>query len=356
MKKMLLAAGCLLGAMVLFALGLVGYLSLTEYKPEAVEALEITAVATKPPLETGRAFSVLSFNIGYGALGADSDFFMDGGKEVRPDSAAVVEENLAGIRGILDKAQADFYLLQEVDVDSKRSYGLDETAYLSAGRQVDAAHALNFSCAYVPYPLPTIGKVHSGLYTMSGHDFARDGEGAQRIALPNPFAWPVRMANLKRCLLVNRIPVAGTEKELVLVNLHLEAYDDGEGKAAQTAVLMELLEAEYQKGNYVIAGGDFNCSFPVVDGDAWPIVQAGNYVPGVIEADALPAGFQWAVDGDTPTCRLLDRPLQEEGHQFYVIDGFILSPNVELRAVETLAENFQYSDHNPVLLQAALLP
>jgi len=44
----------------------------------------------------------------------------------------------------------------------------------------------------------------------------------------------------------------------VLVNLHLEAYDSGEGKIAQTKLLVEFLEQEYAKGNYVIAGGDFN--------------------------------------------------------------------------------------------------
>ena len=38
---------------------------------------------------------------------------------------------------------------------------------------------------------------------------------------------------------------------LVAVNLHLEAYDDGEGKAAQTAMLFDILEEEYAKGNYV---------------------------------------------------------------------------------------------------------
>lgn len=46
------------------------------------------------------------------------------------------------------------------------------------------------------------------------------------------------------------------------MNLHLEAYDDGEGKEAQTAMLLQILQEEYVKGNYVIAGGDFNQSFP----------------------------------------------------------------------------------------------
>ena len=344
----------IIGGVAVLFLALLVYLSATEYRPDPVAAVACEREAGTIPAP-GDALSILTFNIGYGGLGAQSDFFMDGGRDVRPESPDIVEKNLAGIRSILDGAgKAQIYLLQEVDTASKRSYGKDEAAYLRQGRQMDAAYALNYSCKYVPYPLPCIGAVQSGLYTMSSYSFCQE-EAAARLSLPNPFSWPVRLANLKRCLLVTRLELAGTERQLVLVNLHLEAYDDGNGKAAQTEMLMNFLGAEYEKGNYVIAGGDFNCSFPVVDPGAWPIMEAGNYVPGVMEPDALPAGFQWAVDGNTPTCRLLNKPLDAPGvNQFYVIDGFILSPNVELLQVETLDCGFLYSDHNPVLAQVRL--
>lgn len=335
--------------------GLLAYLALTEYKPPERAALEVEKGAARV-LKPGASFTALSFNIGYGGLGRESDFFMDGGEQVRPGSLQLVEKNLAGIEDTLQRTDADFYLLQEVDYASRRSYGLDERARLRAERAVDSAHALNYSCEYVPFPWPPIGRVHSGLYTMSAYALAKE-EAALRLALPNPFGWPVRMANLKRCLLVNRVAIEGGERELVLVNLHLEAYDDGAGKAAQTAALMDMLAKEYAKGNYVVAGGDFNSSFPVVDAAAWPVPDTGVYVPGVIEADALPAGFQWAVDASAATCRLLNKPLDAPGeNQFYVIDGFILSPNVALEQVQTLDDGFLHSDHNPVLLRARLLP
>lgn len=38
----------------------------------------------------------------------------------------------------------------------------------------------------------------------------------------------------------------------------------------------------------------------------------------------------------------------------YTIDGFIVSPNVEVTSVETLDAGFAYSDHNPVKLQVKL--
>ena len=146
-------------------------------------------------------------------------------------------------------------------------------------------------------------------------------------------------------------------KELVLVNLHLEAYDDGEGKAAQTKVLADLLTAEYEKGNYVIAGGDFNQTFPGAL-DAFPIRDPSLWTPGVLEADILPEGWQFACDLSVPTCRLLNQPYDPDSGdtQFYVIDGFILSPNVRLDSVETIDRQFQYADHNPVLVRVTLEP
>ena len=42
------------------------------------------------------------------------------------------------------------------------------------------------------------------------------------------------------------------------------------------------------------------------------------------------------------------------GNPSPVIDGFILSPNVELTSVQTQDDGFRFSDHNPVLLSIRL--
>ena len=71
---------------------------------------------------------------------------------------------------------------------------------------------MNYSSQYVPFPLPTIGKVQSGLLTLSSFGALK----AERIALTGTYTWPVRVAQLKRCLLVERVPLEGSDKELVL--------------------------------------------------------------------------------------------------------------------------------------------
>ena len=203
----------------------------------------------------------------------------------------------------------------------------------------------------MPFPLPPIGAVKSGVLTLSAYQPAQ----AQRQSLPVPFKWPIRVANLKRCLLVERIPVADSEHELVLINLHLEAYDDGEGKAAQTRQLLDFIRQEYEKGNYVIAGGDFNQTFEGVQrfGGSWE----GKWTPGVFTEDELPQGVRLVYDPALPTCRSLDQAYagDRDNHVFYLIDGFLVTDNVQVEDVRTVDLDFEYSDHNPMLLQAKLL-
>ena len=80
-------------------------------------------------------------------------------------------------------------------------------------------------------------------------------------------------------------------------------------------------------------------------------------MPSTLDESLLAEGCSFAYDTDTPTCRLLNQsynPDDTENTQYYVIDGFILSPNVELVAVETIDLGFEYSDHNPVSIRVIL--
>ena len=349
-KRILIFIGILFGAVLLLLAGLIAFLTVTEYRPADVQDADhfVTADGTLP---AGQSLTVCTWNIGYGGLGKESDFFMDGGSMVNPPSQDTVQKNLEGIRALVAGTPADIWLFQEVDVDSARSGYQNQFPILLNSVQGLGALAYNYNCPFVPIPMPPIGKVESGIATVTG---ALKTVGTpQRISLPCPFSWPVRAANLKRCLLVTRVQVENTERELVLVNLHLEAYESGEGRIAQTKQLMNLMQAEYEKGNYVIAGGDFNQSFPV-SLDVYPILDSEKWTPGVLEESILPEGWQFAFDDTVPTCRLLDQPLSD-ACQRYVIDGFILSPNVKADKVETIDGMFEYSDHNPVRLEVTLL-
>ena len=352
MKKVLKAVLILLLIVVIAFGAFLGFLTATEYKPAETETLELRSLNSDAAPVPAEELAVLSWNIGYSGLGREQDFFMDGGTHARPGSAEIVNHYLDGIRSSISDQNADLVLLQEVDIDCARTYGIDETTALIRNTGV---HALNYSCPFVPLPLPPqtpMGKVHSGLFTTTDYAVSE----AERIALPCPFSWPLSTANLKRCLLVSRLPVEGSDRELVLVNLHLEAYDDGEGKAAQTRQLMGLLQEEYEKGNYVIAGGDFNQAFPG-SMELYPNNHPDLWEIPLLEEDSLPEGFRYVSDLSTPSCRLLNQPYNPtdmENTQHYVIDGFIVSPNITVTAVETLDLGFENSDHNPILMTVNL--
>ena len=344
-KILLIVLAVLLAAVVL----LFAWLTITEYRPDPVTALDVASSQDGALIPSDRELSVMSWNIGYAGLGEDSDFFMDGGTGVQSASKEQVFEYLGGIEDVLDDMWPDLIMLQEVDVDSTRTYHIDESAMLARSQRV---HALNYSCGFVPYPLPPIGSVHSGLFTTTDYKI----DSAERISLPSPFKWPVSTANLKRCLLVSYLPIDGSDKQLVLVNLHLEAYDDGEGKIAQTNQLRDFITSEYEKGNYVIAGGDFNQVFPG-SLDIYPNTHPENWEPGILAEDTAPEGWTLAYDLSVPSCRLLNQPYDAsdtENTQHYVIDGLILSPNVQLKTVETVDAGFENSDHNPVLVTVVL--
>jgi len=337
----------LLGIVVLALVavgGFIWYASATEYSPAPVEAVALTG-QPGPTLAAGSSVDVVTFNIGYAGLGAGQDFFMDGGTMVQPPSADVTTTNLDGIVGTLKANPAQFYFIQEADVASQRSFGMDQTTVLHDALGGQAAFAPNFRSLFTPYPWPPIGRVESGLLTLAQPQVAQ----AERVALPVPFPWPVRLFNLKRCLLVERVPLSdGTS--LVMINVHLEAYDSSGGNSAQTKVLLDFATAEYQKGNHVIIGGDFNQSLP---GFSFPQIST-NWVPQPFDATLIPSGWTVATDPTVATSRLNDHPYVAGQTQLFGIDGFIVSPNVSVDEVRGIDQGFVYADHNPVHLKATL--
>lgn len=350
--KILKWAGIAVGTVVLLVALLFGVLTILEYRPKDVESLRPTGKSDSH-VKAGEPIRIVSWNIGYGALGENADFFMDGGTMVNTATKQLVLENMNAIADEIVSLGPDAVFFQETDVRSTRSHKINEVEFLrNALPQMNSTFAYNFKATFVPYPLPPIGTVSSGLLTMSSWKISE----ASRIQLPCPFKWPLRIANLKRCLSVNRVPVENSDKELVLVNLHLEAYDSGEGKVKQTKMLRDFLDGELEKGNYVIAGGDFNQIFSNSDMEAF-MVPDGFWKPGIIDAKEFSADYTFAQSSTVPTCRSLDKPLlgaDRDSFIYYLIDGFILSSNIEVQTLMNIDKEFKNSDHNPVLLDVVL--
>ena len=175
--------GSILGVIVLAVGSLLGYLSITEYKPEDIETLEINNPQTEK-VELNTSYNLFSWNVGYCALDEDSDFFMDGGKGVRPRSVEQIANNINGIETSTLANNPDFIFYQEVDTCSHRSGKVDQVkSFRSKFTNFSSSYALNYKTKYVPYPLPPLGKVESGLLTLSKYKV----DDAKRYSLPCKF-------------------------------------------------------------------------------------------------------------------------------------------------------------------------
>lgn len=350
-KLFIIIPAAVIGAGILLPVLFFLFLTIVEYKPAQIESVPFTT--EKKMLLKDTPYSIMSWNIGFAGLGKDEDFFMDGGKKSLPDSKEVVEKYFKGIKDAVGTYTSDILFVQEIDLNSKRTYRINEFDEMKNFSGKGGAFAYNYNCTYVPIPFPPLGHMESGVASYTEFEVS----SAQRHSLPVPFKWPVRLANLKRCMLITRIPVyengGASGKELVLANFHLEAYDSGEGKIAQTKALKDFLEAEYAKGNYVIAGGDFNQKFP--GSQAYPVTSKDGWIPGELDANMLGDDWEFVYDDSKPTCRSLEAPYNDKkaaAHdwQYYVIDGFIISPNIVRLSMNVIDLDFESSDHNPVYM------
>ena len=130
MNKPLKIILLVLAALVLLVVGYLAYV-LIDYHRLGDMDLEVDRQVLQPA-ETGREYHLLSYNIGFGAYEPDYGFFMDGGTESWAWSQERLTDNIGNIGSFLSQQHADFYLIQEVDRDSTRSYHVDEAALLAA--------------------------------------------------------------------------------------------------------------------------------------------------------------------------------------------------------------------------------
>lgn len=318
-------------------------------------------------LEVGKEYTIVTMNIGFGAYTKDFSFFMDcgtmldgtkvSGKNSTAASREVVLTNTNGAINIVSSFTPDFAFFQEVDIESTRSYKINQLAMIQERfSNYASSFALNFHSSYLLYtPHDTIGGVKGGIATFSKYQIAE----SIRYQLPIDESFPIKFFDLDRCIIITRIPVSG-ERKLVLINVHLSAYDKGGiYRQLQLEKLNAILDKERAEGNYVIVGGDFNHDIA----DSLNAFKTEQFVPEwvyVFDKDKLATGYHFATSKEAPTCRSTDIPYQKDVNYTVVIDGFIISDNIEEISVENVVTldgeeiSFVYSDHNAVVLKFKL--
>ncbi len=322
---------------------LILYAVITDYKPGEKSVISTSQVS---PVADSLEFSLITWNIGYCGLDREMDFFYDGGEQVFTPKVKSMG-NLTSVISILKQNEyADFILLQEVDRKSKRGYIIDQ--YSSIGEYLgmhSGYFATNYDVFFVPVPPSSpMGKVYSGIATFSKYT----PESSVRYSFPGKYGFPKQLFMLDRCFLVNRYPLSNG-KELVLINTHNEAFDPGDIRKAQMEYLKIFITGEYRQGNYVIAGGDWNQTPP----DFVPAFPANlvNTSQMAVESGFMPSDWKWVYDNKTPSNRSVTEMYDPLVTTTTVIDYFLLSPNIDVTLIMCMDLDFDFSDHNPVLMR-----
>lgn len=364
-KKTLKITGWTLGALVglifLILVGYVTYLSCTYYRIEDFQSIETTNNKTVN-LALNNEYKISTYNIGFGAYTPEFDFFMDSGemldgkkvqgKGSRAKNKQTVLDNTNGAIQEIQRLDTDFAFFQEVDTKSDRSHFVNQYKMLqNSFTEYSSSFASNFHSGFLFYPLTNPhGSVNSGIATFSKYKV----DESVRRSFPIDNGFFSKFFDLDRCFQINRLSISETDKELVLINLHLSAYDEG-GKirALQLSMLKEILLEEYEKGNYVIAGGDWNHDIA----ESLHTFDTKQKVPKWVHQmkhEDIPEGFSFQTTKDVPTCRSTDMPYKEGINYTAVLDGFLVSNNITLSSVENINTNFLFSDHNPVQMSFIL--
>lgn len=354
MKKALKAIGILLLIIVLIVGGYFAYVFASYKRIEDKVTLSVDNMGTaNEVVETGVPYQIMTYNIGFGAYTRDFSFFMDGGESSWAKSEIDLVQNITKTGTYINSLDTDFVIMQEVDTDGTRTYHVNEYKMFEASiGDGDYVFCKNFNSPFLMYPITQPhGANVSGIVTYSKYDIV----SSLRRSLPVADSVK-KIVDLDRCYSVSKVATEDG-KYLCIYNVHLSAYGtDDTVRAGQLSMLFADLEADYAAGNYVICGGDFNHNLR--DGE---VTNAPGWAQQFPKSQ-LPEHFSMAFetfdssDIEHDTCRDADKAWTEGGVLTVMVDGFIVSDNVKVISYQNIDKDFEYSDHDPVLMGFELIP
>ena len=328
-KKIFKVLGIVLGVILLVLIAYIIYLYASYHRiednlvlevesaPDAGEDLEGLTSGARPysasaryntALTTGETYSALTYNLGFGAYTPDFSFFMDGGRSSWAKSKESVQNTIQGAGELIASYEPDFALLQEVDLDSTRSYHVNEYSILrTCLSSYNSVFAQNYDSAFLFYPFTQPhGSSKSGLALFSRYLVI----DSLRRSFPVSTSFS-KFFDLDRCYSISRLPM-DNEKELVIFELHMSAYGNS---------------------------------------DAYPFPRA-----------SLPDHFSFCIDQLTyeerdslwDSARNADMEYVPGETYTVTLDGFIISDNIECVSYDNINTGYTYSDHDPVYLEFTL--
>ncbi len=360
-KKILKTIFSIIAIIIAIVIAYFAYVLISYYRIEDNQQLDVTTTKSSDNLDetikANTSYRISSANLGFGAYSDDYSFFMDGGTESWAYSKDAVIENITGSVESIKTINPDIYLFQEVDIDSTRSYHVNQSNLINELLQEENipfnyTFAQNYDSPFLMYPLyQPHGKSKAGILTISPVKI----NNSIRRSLPIEEGF-TKLIDLDRCYSKNYLKV-DNGKQLVIYNVHLSAYTTNPATAEnQVIMLSEDMSKELAAGNYVIAGGDMNKDV-LGDSSAYFGTSSSANWAQPFPKELLGEDFSVVgpVDKNNPvaSCRNADTPYTKDSFVL-TIDGFIVSSNVQVEYSNVLDTGFKYSDHNPVYMDFIL--
>ena len=194
-------------------------------------------------------YSIVTYNIGY-LSGMTNNRAVEKKK-------SLFDSNLELVKKEFGNLNPDIIGFQEIDYNSSRSFGVNQQDEIANLGYAYIGQAVNWDETYVPFPYYPIsahfGKINSGQSILSKYPILEQN----RIVLERDGTnWFYRDAfYLDRILQVVKIQL-DNEQEIIVMNLHLDAFNKELRKVQFDRVMVEF--NNYKKEFPVILMGDFN--------------------------------------------------------------------------------------------------
>ncbi|NJL85028.1 MAG: metal-dependent hydrolase [Leptolyngbyaceae cyanobacterium SM1_1_3] len=278
-------------------------------------------------------FTLVSYNIGY-LSGLTNNVAITRDR-------ALFDTNQSTATAALDHLDADFVALQEVDLDAKRSFNVNQAEAIAKDLKLSyGAIAVNWDKNYVPFPSWPLsahfGRILSGQAILSRY-LITDHE---RIVLDKVASNPAYYNALYLDRLAQVAFVNVNQQRLVLINVHLEAFNTAT-RMQQTQYVLALAE-KYAATSPVLLVGDFNSAVNREE-------EGEKSIQQMLKSDRLQPVFaaEEFIDGAIATFPS-DRPQFKLDYVFYNPD------KIEILEARVATAAAQASDHLPIAVQFRL--
>ena len=278
-------------------------------------------------IDTDSIYSIVTYNIGY-LSGMTNNKAIE-----KPKS--LYETNLNKVKEEFELLNADIIAFQEIDYASKRSFKINQQDEIAKLGYNFVAQAVNWDKTYVPFPYwpPSMhfGEMLSGQSILSKFPL----KNHKRIVLERVANNPFYRDALYLERLAQVVSVTIENKEIIIINVHLEAFDKIT-RVKQFDFVLDLFN-EYSKLYPTFLLGDFNSE--ARNNEA--IIQKILNIPEIGNA---------AFDFENPVNTFdTNKPFKRIDYIFYT------KSSIEYIDGKVLLQFEQASDHLPVQMLFKLL-